>query len=61
VLNVLHDELLALGKLERCEGVGLANDGNDVNAWAEAAHKLNVELAKSVTLRTNVSIRRESS
>ena len=32
VLNVLHDELLALGQLHGSERVGLADDGDDVDA-----------------------------
>jgi hypothetical protein len=48
VLDILHDELLRLGQFGRCEGVGLANDWDNVNTGREALHKLDVEFAKTV-------------
>lgn len=47
VLNVLHDELLRLSQLGGGERVGLANDGNDVDAGRQALHKLDVEFAET--------------
>lgn len=48
VLNILHDQLLRLGQFGGCEGVGLADDGDDVNTGGEALHQFDVELAKAV-------------
>lgn len=48
VLNVLHDQLLGLGELGRGEGVGTANDGNDVDTRSKALHQLDVQLAETV-------------
>ena len=48
MLNVLHDQLLALSKFERGERVSLPDDGNDVNARGETAHELDVQLAQTV-------------
>lgn len=47
VFNVFHDEFLELGELRRGERVGLANDGDDVDARGEALHQFNVELAQT--------------
>jgi len=38
--------LLEASKFTRCQGVGLANDGNHVNTWREAAHQLDVNLSQ---------------
>lgn len=48
VLNVLHDQFLALRQLERSQGVGLADDGNDIDARREAAHEFDVELTETM-------------
>lgn len=48
VLNVLHDQLLRLGKLGGGQRVGAANDGNNVDTGGKALHELNVELAEAV-------------
>lgn len=47
VLNVLHDELLGLRKLGGRQGVGAANDGDDVDTGSEALHELNIQLAET--------------
>lgn len=53
MLDVLHHSLLEIAELAGGEGVGLADDGDDVNAGREAAHKLNVELAKAAQHSTS--------
>jgi len=45
VLNVLHDQLLRLGKLVRRQRVGATDDGNHVDTGGKALHQLDVELA----------------
>lgn len=47
VLDVLHDELLRLGQLGGGQGIGTANDGDDVASGSEALHELNVELSQT--------------
>ena len=54
VLDILHDKLLRLGELSRCERIGLANDGDNVDTGREALHELNVEFAET----TDISIGR---
>lgn len=48
VLDVLHDQLLGLGELGGSEGVGTANDGDDVDTRSKALHQLDVQLAETV-------------
>lgn len=50
VLNVLHDELLGLCEFAWCEGVGLANDGDDVDARRKALHEFNIEFTEAALL-----------
>lgn len=47
VLNILHDELLRLGEFGRGEGVGAANDRDDVDAGSETLHQLDIEFAEA--------------
>lgn len=47
VLDVLHDQLLGLGKLSRCKRVCATNDGDDVHTGCEALHELNVQLTET--------------
>ena len=47
VLDVLHDQLLALGQLGRRQRVGLADDGDHVDARREALHELDVEFPET--------------
>ena len=48
VLNVLHDQLLRLGQFGGGEGVGLSDNGNDVDTRGEALHQFNVEFTQTV-------------
>ena len=48
VLNILHDQLLGLGQFCGCEGIGLADDGNNVDTRRQALHKFNVEFTEAV-------------
>lgn len=48
VLNVLHDQLLGLGELGRGQGVGAANDRDDVDTGSKTLHQLDVQLAEPV-------------
>jgi hypothetical protein len=48
VLDVLHDALLEGVKLAGGKSVRFADNGDDVNAGREAAHKLDVEFAETV-------------
>ena len=50
VLDILHDQFLALHQLERRERVRFADDGDDVDARGETAHQLDVQLAEAVAL-----------
>ena len=51
MLNVLHDELLALSEFERRQGIRFADDGDDVNARREAAHQLDVQFPETVACK----------
>ena len=57
VLDVLHDELLGLGQLGGREGVGAADDGDDVDAGGEPLHQLDVQLAEPVSSAGSRSVR----
>ena len=48
MLNILHDQFLGLGQFCGGEGVGLADDGNDINTRRQALHQFDIELAKAV-------------
>jgi hypothetical protein len=48
VLDVLHDQLLGLCQLSRCQRVGLANDRNDVDAWLEPLHEFDIEFSEAM-------------
>lgn len=50
VLNVLHNQLLGLGKLGGGQRVGAPDDGNDVDARSEALHELNVKFSQTAEL-----------
>lgn len=47
VFDVFHDELLGFGELGGSEGVGLADDGDDIDTGREAFHEFDVEFAKA--------------
>lgn len=49
VLDILHDQLLRFGQFGGGEGVGLADDGDDVDTGRQALHQLDVELTETVT------------
>lgn len=51
VLNVLHHQLLRLGQLSRGEGIGLSNDGDNVDAGREALHQFDIQFAQTVAGR----------
>lgn len=48
MLNILHDQLLRLGQFCGGEGVGLADDGDDINTGRQALHQFDIELAEAV-------------
>ena len=52
VLDILHDELLALGEFEWSKRISLADDWNDVDERRKAAHQLDVQLAQSVACKS---------
>jgi hypothetical protein len=45
--------LLELGQVSRAQGIGLGNDGNQVDTRAKSLHDLNVEGLESVASGTN--------
>ena len=45
--DVREDATLEVGDLVVGEGVGLGNDGNEVDFLVETAHKLNVDLLET--------------
>lgn len=47
VLNVLHDQLLGFGQFGGGQGVGTADDGDDVDSGSKALHQFNVELTET--------------
>lgn len=49
VFNILHNQLLRLGQFCGGKGVGLSNDGNDVNTGRQALHQFDVELTETVS------------
>ena len=48
VLNVLHDQFLALSQLEWSKRISLADDRDDIDARRETAHELDVQLTETV-------------
>lgn len=47
VLDVLHNQLLRLGKLTGGQGIGATDDGDNVDARRQALHQLDVQLAET--------------
>lgn len=47
VFDIFHDELFGFGELGWGEGVGFANDGDDIDAGRESSHELNVEFPEA--------------
>lgn len=47
VLDVLHHQLLRLGKLGRGQGVCAANDGDDVDTGRQTLHQLDIQLTET--------------
>lgn len=47
MFDVFHDELLGLGELSGGEGVGFADDGDDVDTGGQTSHKFDVEFAEA--------------
>ena len=52
VLDVLHDQLLGLGQLLGCKGIGAANDRDDVDTGSKSLHQLNIEFTETVRCKT---------
>ena len=48
VLNVFHDQLLGLCEFGRSERVSATNDGDDIDAWGQALHELDVKLPEAI-------------
>jgi hypothetical protein len=48
VLDILHDALLELPELGRCQRVGLSDDGDDVDSGGEAPHELDIEFSEGM-------------
>jgi hypothetical protein len=49
VLNIFHDQLLGLGQFCGGEGVGLSNNGDDVDTRGQTLHKFDIEFTETVT------------
>lgn len=47
VFDVFHYELLGLGELSGGEGVGFADDGNDIDTGGKTSHEFDVEFAEA--------------
>jgi hypothetical protein len=50
MLDILHNKLLRFRKLSWCKGVGLANDGNDVNTGGQSLHEFNIQFTEAATI-----------
>lgn len=48
VFDILHDQLLGLGQFSRSEGVGLSNNGDNVDTGREALHQFDIEFTQTV-------------
>lgn len=51
VFDVLHNQFLGLGQFCGGEGVGLADDGNNVDTGGQALHQFDIEFAETVAGR----------
>lgn len=50
VLDIFHNKLLRLSKLSGSEGIGAADNGDNVDTRSQALHQLNVELTQTMLL-----------
>ena len=48
VLNVLHNQLLGFGQFGRSQGIGLSNDGNNIDTGRESLHQFYVQFTQTV-------------